>query len=81
MDTTTSRRASTRPNHPYPISKHRADFAREAAIDVFGPRAVQALDHNHFKDRQPGQAPRLLEQITVKVARDTGQPDRGLRDD
>ncbi len=56
-------------------------FAREAALDVFGPRAIQALDHNDFKDRQPGQAPRLLEQITVKVARDTGQPDRGLRDD
>ena len=64
---------ATRPTSNAQSPQHRADFAREATIDVFGPQGAQALDHGDFQDRQPGQAPRLLEQVTVKVARDTGQ--------
>ena len=65
---------SRRSNRPADLpSFRRVTFAREAAIHAFGPQGVQALDHGDFQDRRPDQAPRLLEQVTVKVARETGQ--------
>ncbi len=30
-----------------------ASFAREAALDAFGPRAIHVLDDTDFRDRKP----------------------------
>ena len=73
MDTTSYRRASTRPDQPHPISNHRASFARECTLDAFGPWAVPALDEPGFKDRQPDHGPRPLGTIATKVTHDTGR--------
>ncbi len=77
MNTTSCRWVSTRPDHPSPASKHRTDFAREAAIDAFGPKAIRALDEPDFEDRKPEQLPRHLGQVAAKVINDTSQ--RALR--
>ena len=50
----------------------RAAFAREAAIDAFGPRAVPALDESDFEDRRPDHGPRPLGQIAAQVTNSTG---------
>ena len=73
MNTTSCRWASTRPDHPSPASKHRTDFAREAAIDAFGPKAIRALDEPDFEDRKPEQLPRHLGQVAAKVINNTGR--------
>ena len=65
-------RRTSRPNHPSPASKHRADFAREATIAAFGGRAIQALGNPNFEDRRPDHGPRSLGKIAAKVANDTG---------
>ena len=62
---------STRPSRPHPNSS-RASFAREAAIDAFGPRAVYALDEPDVYSHRPDHGPRPLGQIAAKVADDTG---------
>ncbi len=51
---------------------HRATFAREAAIDAFGPRAIQARDEPGFEDRRPAHGPRPLGQIAAQVTNNTG---------
>ncbi len=73
MNTTSCRWASTRPDHPSPASKHRTDFAREAAIDAFGPKAIRALDEPDFEDRKPERLPRHIGQVAAKVINNTGR--------
>ena len=46
-------RRSNRPDHPSPASKHRATFARQAAIGAFGPKAVHHLNGAGVVDREP----------------------------
>ena len=46
-------RRSNRPDHPSPASKHRATFARQAAIDGFGPKAVRHLNGAGVVDHEP----------------------------
>ncbi len=58
MNTTSLRRASTRPDRAYQISKHRADFARAAVFEEFRTRNARAIDYGGFRDRQPNEAPR-----------------------
>ncbi len=58
MNTTSLRRASTRPDRAYQISKHRADFARAAVFEEFHTRDAWAIDYGGFRDRQPNEAPR-----------------------
>ncbi len=69
--THTHERAS-RPAADTPSAKHRATFAREAAIDAFGPRAVYTLDEPNVYSHRPNHGPRPLGQIAAKVADDTG---------
>ena len=73
MSTTPSRRASTRPDLPDPISKRHANFARQAAIDAFGPKAVHHLNGADFEDRQPNGAFRPIGQVAAKITNDTGR--------
>ncbi len=46
-------RRSNRPDHPSPASKHRATFARQAAIGAFGPKAVHHLNGAGVVDHEP----------------------------
>ncbi len=46
-------RRTSRPNHPSPASKHRATFARQAAIGAFGPKAVHHLNGAGVVDHEP----------------------------
>ncbi len=55
----------------------RAAFAREAAINAFGPKAITALDEPDFEDRKPHEGPRHIGEVATKVTKDTGQ--RALR--
>ncbi len=68
---------ASRPAPNTPSVKRRAAFAREAAIDAFGPKAIHALGAPGSADRRPGHEARPLGKITAKVANDTGQ--RALR--
>ena len=70
---THSNTRATRPASNAHSPRHRASFAREAAINAFGHRAASALDDPGFKDRQPDQPPRLLGQVATKITHDTGQ--------
>ncbi len=36
-----------------PASQRHASFAREAALDAFGSRAIHVLDDTDFRDRKP----------------------------
>ena len=54
-------------------STHRANFAREAALDAFGPRAVAVQYEPGFKDRRPYEPPRLS---PVSWRRETNGPKR-----
>ncbi len=55
----TRRGFTSRTNHPSnPGRRHRADFARQAAIAAFG-RHAWALDQGDFVDRAPGDMPRV----------------------
>ncbi len=67
MDTTQLQLPATQPNHPHSALKRRGAFAREAAIDAFGPGAARTLDEPHFADRQPDQSPRLLGRLVAKM--------------
>ena len=52
-------RAASRADRPFnPGRRHRADFARQTAIDAFGWRFARALDQADFVDRAPSQFPR-----------------------
>ena len=55
----------------------RAAFAREAAINAFGHKAITALDEPDFEDRKPQEGPRHIGEVATKVTKDTGQ--RALR--
>ncbi len=47
--------STTRATAPNPrTTSHRASFARQAAIDAFGPKAVHHLIGPDFADRKPG---------------------------
>ncbi len=73
MPSTLSKRsASSRHSHLPPFNQACATFAREAAIDAFGPRAIQALDEPGFEDRRPTHEPRPIGKIAAKVTHDTG---------
>ena len=61
---------ATRPAARTSSAKRRAAFAREAAIDAFGPKAIHNLAHNHA--RQPDHGPRRLGRVAAKVTSDTG---------
>ena len=73
MDTTPLRSFTTRPGHPNPITKHRADFARQAVRLEFGPRNARSLDQGDFEDRLPHERPRHIGQVAPKVTRQSGQ--------
>ena len=51
----------------------RASFAREAAIDAFGPKAIHTLGEPGFEDRQPDHGPRRIGEVTNKVVDDVGR--------
>ncbi len=36
-----------------PASQRHASFARQAALDAFGPRAIHVLDDTDFQGREP----------------------------
>ena len=50
------RTRATAPSPSSPSNSHRASFARQAAIDAFGPRAVHHLTDEVFVDREPAGA-------------------------
>ncbi len=50
----------------------RAAFARDAAIDAFGPKAISSLDDGGFEDRRPDYGPRPLGKIAAKTTNDIG---------
>ena len=54
MTTTTARRQATQPDFAHLPTDHRAAFARQAAIEAFGPKAVHHLIGPDFADRKPG---------------------------
>ncbi len=72
MDTTHLQLPATQPNHPHSASKRRAAFARQAAIDAFGPRAARTLDGPVVEDRRPTPGPRALGRVAAKVTNNTG---------
>ena len=47
------RTRATAPNPSSLSNSHRASFARQAAIDAFGPKAAHCLNHSSFVDRDP----------------------------
>ncbi len=55
MTTTIPTRRLERSNSPTISENHRASFAREAAIDAFGPKAAHCLNGSSFADRVPDQ--------------------------
>ncbi len=55
MCTTSKTPASSRSNSPTISENHRASFARDAAIDAFGPKAAHCLNGSNFADRYPDQ--------------------------
>ena len=59
MITTSLRRASTRSDRAYQISKHRASFARRAVFLEFRRRDAAAIDFDGFVDRRANETPRL----------------------
>ena len=63
---------ATRPAPRTSATSSRASFAREAAIDAFGPRAVHALGEPDVDNHPPDHGPRPLGQIAATVTRDTG---------
>ena len=53
----TSPRRSSQTNRPFNAGRcHRADFARQAAFEAFGPRAINHLSGPDFVDREPDSA-------------------------
>ena len=50
--TTTTTRASA-PESPTPSDQHRADFARDCALDAFGRGAIHHLNSSGFVARKP----------------------------
>ncbi len=64
--------STTQATEPAPSPQHRADFAREATIAAFGPKAIHALDEPNVYSHRPNHGPRPLGQIAAKVADDTG---------
>ena len=73
MNTTSLRRASTRLDRAYQISKHRANFARQAVRLEFRARDARSLDRGDFEDRLPHERPRHIGEVAAKVTNDTGQ--------
>ena len=51
----------------------RAAFAREAAIDAFGPRARWTLSEAHFENREPHEGPRPIGKVAAEVVEDVGR--------
>ena len=47
----------------------RTTFAREATIDAFGSKAIQALDEPGFEGRRPHEPPRRLSDIAALLVR------------
>ncbi len=74
MNTTSLRRASTRPDRAYQISKHRADFARSAVLAEFRTRAARAIDYDGFVDRRPNEPPRPAPEVWQRKAQWAGFP-------
>ena len=54
-------------------AKQRASFARDAALDAFGPKAIHDLDEPGFGDRRPDQGPRPLGNIAATLTRRSGK--------
>ena len=73
MNTTSLRRASTRLDRAYQISKHRANFARQAVRLEFRARDARAIDYAGFRDRLPHERPRHIGEVAAKVTNDTGR--------
>ncbi len=74
MNTTSLRRASTRPDRAYQISKHRADFARAAVFEEFRTRNARAIDYDGFVDRRPNEPPRPPPAVWQRKAQWVGLP-------
>ena len=55
--TTSPARRASRTSSPFNPGHHRRDdFARQAAIEAFGPKAVHHLTSSNFVDREPNSA-------------------------
>ena len=70
MSTTISRLHATTFETPAP--NHRDTFARQAALDAFGPQSRWTLDDPSFLDRAPNDGPRPIGKVAAKVTNETG---------